>query len=179
MAQRGAMVTHLRAAVKDLASLPFGTRRVLWYTCVMSVPAPLHPSVVHFPIALLATGSVVALVYLLGWRQPALPIIAWAMIFLGWLATFAAILSGLIDRERAPGDPAVLALLNPHIAAGFGLLIVYGLLLYERLRNPAVLDASQRRWYLLALLALGLALVLFEGWSGGKLVYGLGVGVQS
>ena len=121
----------------------------------MSVPSPLHPSTVHFPIALLATGSVIALVYLLGWRRPALPVVAWAVIFLGWLAVFAAILSGFIDRERAPGDPAVLALLNPHIAAGFGLLIVYGLLLYERLRNPAVLDAPQRRWYLLALLGVG------------------------
>ena len=144
----------------------------------MSLPAPLHPSVVHFPIALLATGSAIALVYLLGWRRPALPVIAWAMIFLGWLALFAAILSGLVDRNRAPDDAAVLAVLNPHIAAGFGLLIVYGLLLYERLRNPGVLEARQRRWYLLALLVAGLALVLFEGWSGGRLVYDLGVGVQ-
>ncbi len=144
----------------------------------MAFPSPLHPSTVHFPIALLATGSVIALAYLLGWRRPALPVVAWAMIFFGWLAVFAAILSGFIDRERAPNDPAVLALLNPHIAAGFGLLIVYGLLLYERLRDPAVLDAPQRRWYLLALLGVGLALVLYSGWSGGKLVYGLGVGVQ-
>lgn len=144
----------------------------------MSILEPLHPRFVHFPVALLATGSVLALVYVLGWRRPALPVAAWAMLLLGWLGIFPAVISGLIDRNAAPDDPAVLAALNPHIAAGFGLLIVYGLLLYERLRNPAVLDEPRRRLWLLALLLAGLALLVVEGWLGGKLVYELGVGVQ-
>jgi uncharacterized membrane protein len=144
----------------------------------MSILEPLHPRFVHFPVALLATGSVLALVYLLGWRRPALPVAAWVMLLLGWLGIFPAVISGLIDRNAAPDDPAVLAALNPHIAAGFGLLIVYGLLLYERLRTPAVLDQPRRRLWLLALLLAGLALLVVEGWLGGKLVYELGVGVQ-
>lgn len=143
----------------------------------MSILDPLHPRFVHFPLALLATGSVVALVYLLGWRRTALPVVAWAMLFLGWLGIFPTILSGLIDRNRAPDDPAVIAALNPHIAVGFGLLIVYGWLLYERLRSPAVLDQPKRRALLIGLLLAGLALLLVEGWSGGRLVYDLGVGV--
>ena len=32
---------------------------------------------------------------------------------------------------------------------------------------------------LLLLLALGIALITLEGWLGGKLVYDLGIGVQS
>jgi uncharacterized membrane protein len=139
---------------------------------------PLHPRFVHFPVALLATGSVLALVYLLGWRRTALPGLAWAMLLLGWLGIFPAMLSGLIDRNRAPDDSAIMAVMNPHIAASFGLLILYGLLLYERLRSPAVLDQPRRRWLLLGLLALGLLLLTVEGWLGGKLVYDLGVGVQ-
>jgi uncharacterized membrane protein len=144
----------------------------------MSILEPLHPRFVHFPVALLATGSFLALVYLLGWRRPTLPVAAWVMLLLGWLGVFPAVISGLIDRNAAPDDPAVLAALNPHIAAGFGLLLVYGLLLYERLRNPAVLDKPHRRLWLLALLLAGLALLVVEGWLGGKLVYELGVGVQ-
>ena len=144
----------------------------------MSSLDPLHPRFVQFPVALLATGSVIALIYLLGWRRAALPVVAWAMLFLGWLGIFPTILSGLIDRNRAPGDPAVVAALNPHIAAGFGLLIVYGWLLYERLRSPVVLDQSRRRVLLLGLLLAGLVLLLVGGWSGGKLVYELGVGVR-
>ena len=144
----------------------------------MSFLEPLHPRLVHFPVALLATGSVLALVYLLSWRRPALPAAVWLMLFLGWLGVFPAVVSGLVDRNAAPDDPAVLAALNPHIAAGFGLLIVYGLLLYQRLRDPAVLDRPRQRVWLVALLLAGLALLLLEGWLGGKLVYDLGVGVQ-
>jgi uncharacterized membrane protein len=144
----------------------------------MALLDPLHPRFVHFPVALLATGSVIALVYLLGWRRNALPGLAWAMLLLGWLGIFPAMLSGLIDRNRTPDDSAIMAVMNPHIAASFGLLIIYGLLLYERLRNPAVLDQSSRRWLLIGLLALGLALLAVAGWLGGKLVYELGVGVQ-
>jgi uncharacterized membrane protein len=139
---------------------------------------PLHPRFVHFPVALLATGSVVALVYLLGWRRNALPGLAWAMLLLGWLGIFPAMLSGLFDRNRAPADSAITAVMNPHIAASFGLLIIYGLLVYERLRSPDVLDQPRRRWVLIGLLALGLALLVVVGWLGGKLVYDLGVGVQ-
>jgi uncharacterized membrane protein len=144
----------------------------------MSILEPLHPRLVHFPVALLVTGSVLALVYLLGWRRPALPVAVWLMLLLGWLGVFPAVVSGLVDRNAAPDDPAVLAVMNPHIAAGFGLLIVYGLLLYERLRDAAVLDQPRRRVWLLALLLAGLALLTVEGWLGGRLVYDLGVGVQ-
>ena len=138
---------------------------------------PLHPRFVHFPVALLLTGSVIALAYLLGFRRPQLPVVAWSTIFLGWLALFAAILTGLIDQNQAPQDEAVVSVLNPHIAVGFGLVIVYGLLLYERLRMPRVLDLPDKRWRLLLLLALGIVLVVVEGWLGGRLVYVLGVGV--
>lgn len=144
----------------------------------MTLFDPLHPRFVHFPVALLATGSVIALVYLLGWRRTALPDLAWAMLLLGWLAIFPSMLSGLFDRNRAPADPAIMAVMNPHIAASFGLLIIYGLLLYERLRSADVLDQPRRRWVLIGLLALGLALLVVVGWLGGKLVYDLGVGVQ-
>jgi uncharacterized membrane protein len=144
----------------------------------MSLLDPLHPRFVHFPVALLFTGSVIALVYLLGWRRQALPVVAWAMLFLGWLGIFPAILSGLIDRNRTPDDPVVVAVMNPHIAASFGLLIVYGWLLYERLRSSDVLDQPRRRWVLVSLLILGLTILVVEGWLGGRLVYELGVGVQ-
>jgi uncharacterized membrane protein len=138
---------------------------------------PLHPRFVHFPIALLFTGSVIALVYLLGFRRAQLPVVAWSTLFLGWLALFAAILTGLVDQNRASQDEAVVSVLNPHIAIGFGLVIVYGLLLYERLRVPEVLDLLDKRWRLLLLLVLGTLFLLLEGWLGGRLVYDLGVGV--
>lgn len=138
---------------------------------------PLHPRFVHFPVAFLLAGSLAILAYLLGWRRSGLSALGWAMLCLGWLSLFAAILSGLVDQNRAPQDEAIIAVLNPHIAAGFGLVIIYGLLLYERLRNPEALNDKTPRWRLLLLLIPGIVLVLVEGWLGGRLVYQLGVGV--
>lgn len=137
----------------------------------------MHPKFVHFPVALLLTGSVLALLYLFGLRRSGWPTVIWALLGLGWVTLFTAILTGLVDRNAAGDEAAVVALLNPHIAAGFGLLMVYGWLLYERLRQPAALDLAAKRGLLLGLLLLGAALLLYEGWLGGKLVFELGVGV--
>lgn len=140
---------------------------------------PIHPLLVHFPIALFSVGSVLALLYLLGWRRlAAAPLLAWGMLALGWLGLFAAILTGLIDRNREGSDAALLAVLNPHTALGFALLAVYGWLLYWRLRWADVLDRPALRARLVLLLALGLAVLLVESWLGGRLVYELGVGVR-
>lgn len=139
--------------------------------------SPLHPRFVHFPIALLLAGSAAALVYLLYRPRPALATFTWISLLLGWMALFPVVLTGLIDQNQASQEPAVTAVLNPHIAVGFSLLIVYGLLLYERLRSAAALDTPRLRWRLVALLVLGIALILVEGWLGGRLVYHFGVGV--
>lgn len=140
---------------------------------------PLHPRFVHFPIALLLTGSVAAVVYLLGWRRPALPTLAWGMLALGWLALFPVVLTGLIDQNRAQPSPVAVQTLNQHIATGFGLIIIYGLTLYERLRSPAVLEDPRRRLWLLALLGVGMLLIGVAGALGGELVYTHGLGRKS
>lgn len=143
----------------------------------MSIFSPLHPRFVHFPIALLVTGSVAALAYMLWWRRAPLALLAWSTIFLGWLAVFAAVLTGLIDQSRAIVDPEALDLMNMHIAAGIALIIVFGLLLYLRLREPGVLDNPRQRLVLVLLLVLGVAVVAVEGGIGGILVYDFGIGV--
>ena len=144
----------------------------------MSFFVPLHPRFVHFPVALLLVGSVLAVVYLLRGPRPGWSALIWSLIGLGWVAVFLAILTGLVDRNAAAPDPAVTAVMNPHTALGFALLAVYGWLLYERLRAPALLDQPRRRALILTLFVLGGALVLAEGWLGGKLVFELGVGVR-
>lgn len=144
----------------------------------MPLLAPFHPRFVHFPIAFLLAGSVAALIYLLARRRPALATFAWMSLVLGWLALFPVVLTGLIDQNQASREQAVVAVLNPHIGAGLGLMVVYGLALLERLRSPRALDDPKRRLLLIAWLILGIGLIAVEGWLGGRLVYELGVGVQ-
>lgn len=147
------------------------------YTAAMLPLAPFHPRFVHFPIALLLAGSAAALLYLVYRRQPSVAVFAWISLLLGWIALFPAVLTGLIDQNQAPQEPAVIAVLNPHIAIGFALLAIYGWLLYERLRNPQALDTPRLLPRLVALLILGIGLILVEGWLGGRLVFQFGVGV--
>jgi uncharacterized membrane protein len=143
----------------------------------MSPFSPLHPRFVHFPIALLVTGTIAALAYMLWWRRQPLAVVAWSTIFLGWLAVFVAVLTGLIDQNRVTIGPEALDLMNVHIAAGIALIVVYGLVLYLRLRDPGVLEGP-RRPVLFLLLILGLAVVVVEGGIGGILVYDFGIGVN-
>lgn len=150
----------------------------VWYTVLMWPWSPFHPRIVHFPIALLLTGSAAAVIYMARWRHPLLAGLAWPMVLLGWLALFPAVLTGLIDQNRATLTEAATAVLNQHIAAGFGLIVIYGWLLYERLRQAEALDKPGLRVRLLLLFLLGIGLVLVSGTLGGKLVYQFGIGVQ-
>lgn len=144
----------------------------------MDVSLPWHPRLVHFPIALLLTGSVAALAYLLGWRRASLASLAWATLTLGWIAIFPAVLTGLVDQNRWEVPAAAQGAISLHIASGLALIVVYGLALYERLRSPAALDLAARRAWLILVLVVGVALVVASGALGGQLVYEFGVGVQ-
>ncbi len=155
----------------------------------------LHAMVVHFPVALLSTGTVVALLYLMGWRRSEMATLAWWLLGLGWVGNGLAILSGLLAQGILPPDAPYRGLLNLHITGGFALLAVYGDLLYRgwlrrgrrrsSQRGPAASqpdvgfwDLPERRIWTMVQLLLGLAILAFTGWLGGELVYGWGVGVD-
>ncbi len=163
--------------------------------------ATIHPAVVHFPIALLLLGSVCALLYLYGPRRAELLVLTWAPLFLGWLATGAAILTGLLAQSGLPPNPPYRDVLNQHIGSGMALAVVYAALLYraylQRARAasrkaakktvmraerapkpPELLDDPQARLWVTLLLATGILLVIASGWNGGQLVYEWGVNVR-
>ena len=123
---------------------------------------------------------------------------AWFLLGLGWVAVIPAVLSGLLAQSPLPPDAPYRIVLNWHIATGLGLLVVYGVLLYqawifqgakarkrravqkEDINEQGVVDLldnpSSRLWVTLALLA-GIVLLFSTGWNGGVLVYEWGVNV--
>jgi uncharacterized membrane protein len=155
----------------------------------------LHPAIVHFPIALLILASVSGLAYLHWQPREELKVLTWWSMLPGWLALFAAIVTGLFAQGALPPDAPYRSTLNWHITTGLLLVVVYGELLYRRwvqrprrrrkgsLIRPAaetardLLDNPGRRWLLTAQLVLGIALVISSGWFGGELVYTWGVNV--
>lgn len=153
----------------------------------------LHPAIVHFPIALSLLASAAGLLYLYWRPHPALRTLIWWPMLLGWLATGAAVLSGLLDQRNLPPDAPYQPILNWHIGTGLALLVVYGWLLYRRwtfntakarrARKGAaadyvdLLDDPSARWWITLLLVVGALLIVASGWNGGRLVYEWGVNV--
>lgn len=154
----------------------------------------LHPAIIHFPIALLLVASAGGLLYLLAWPRAELRLLVWGTMALGWVACGAAILSGLLAQAGLPPEAPYRPVLNLHIGAGLGILLVYGIVLYlgwiqrsERARRERarrgfqetldLLDDPGKRWLTAALLVAGAALVFLTGLNGGELVYIWGVNV--
>jgi len=138
---------------------------------------PVHPKVVHFPIALYLTG-ILAVGLFLWHRERIYEQGAIYLLVLGWVGNWLAALTGLIEiGHLAPGDPRW-GTLNQHVTLGIALIVVFGLALYQRMRHPRLLYEPQGRLLFLSLLALGAVLVVWDGLLGGKLVYELRLGVR-
>lgn len=145
----------------------------------MDIPVyALHPFAIHFPIALLVLNLALT-VWHLRRPDPFLERAAYGALLLGWWGSLAGVVTGTIAAALVwPVEAGVLTWLNAHAVFGFVLLYVYGRALLQRRRDPHVLDGPGRRRYLLLLIA-GVLLLLLGGWSGGHMVYRLGVGVET
>lgn len=149
----------------------------------MNLPDPLHPAIVHFPIALVLAGALLAVVSVFrpGWVAPRFTAI---ILGLGALGAVAATWTGDEDEDRAEnaGQKAE-QVLEEHEEWG------------ERSRNMALLGAlaavasaaSQKcsarvfrsASMLTAVISLGASCCVIEaGHYGGQLVYQHGVGVS-
>jgi len=134
---------------------------------------PLHPFLVHFPIAAWVLGSLVLPAGLL-LRKPGLIGSAWLMLALGAAFSIPAALSGqaqFFELGEAGGEA-----LERHRSLGnllpwlmIGLLLLRAHVRFAR-KAPAIPD-----WiWSLAVLAVA-ALLLFVGLLGGELVYRWGI----
>ena len=136
---------------------------------------PVHPAVVHYPIALM-TLSVIA--DLLGYLSDSPTLQAtgtWALLGAGIGAT-VAIIAGLFDMKRAKIKHAAHERVHVHMKVGLTLFAaIAGLTIW---RWVVTLDPHHGLgWSYLIAAFLVLALTFFQGWLGGELVFTDGVGV--
>lgn len=137
---------------------------------------PLHPALVHFPIALLATSLL--------WDGLALwhgDPFWWQMSFwslvAGLVAAVPAAITGFVDFAALPPDhPAEQPAIWHLSAVGIAVLLYLGSLLVRGSPEPPV---GGDLYGALALSGLGLIALLVGGLLGGRLVYRHGVGVAS
>lgn len=137
-----------------------------------------HPLIVHFPIALLISGSLAELIAHVFKRNDLRHFAFWALV-LGLVGTIAAYISGSFAEEAVEHISGIHNNLEAHeeiatvaLCTWIGLV---GLRILLALRNWT--DNSIFRVYLVLLMA-GTVLIGITGYRGGQLVYQHGAGIQ-
>lgn len=134
---------------------------------------PLHPALVHFPIACWTAAPVFDLLYLvvhapLWWRC------SYWLLAIGTAMALAAMAAGLFDLARLPGDHPGQRPAQRHLVlmGSAWTLFLFDLLL----RSPQQLPSPATAWAAFALSAIAFAVLLAGAYSGAELVYRHGVG---
>lgn len=150
---------------------------------MISLPNPLHPAVVHFPVVLILVGAVAAVVALF-WRGHHVPLYAGLLLALGAIGAWVAVQTGESDGgllEQLPAAAA--ATLDAHedwaertllLAAGAAVAAIAAVAL-SRFRSLARAVSV-----LAAVVALAASYAVFQtGHRGGALVFRHQAGVQA
>ena len=138
---------------------------------------PIHPAIVHFPIALLVL-SVIADFFGFLYQSESLRGAGWWSLFGAAIGGALAVAAGLYDmkREEEKIKHKAHEQVHKHMYVGFVLLAAIAGLTVWRWLIYANQDYDLN-WVYLILAFLIVFLAFFQGWLGGELVFGYGVGV--
>ncbi len=145
----------------------------------MQLP-PLHPAIVHFPIALITLAVIADFIGY--FRQSAnARTVAWWSLVGALIGGSITVLFGYLDMWRAALTPATHELIHVHLKVGWVIAVLLLLLTIWRwrLRANALANPTTARPIgggYLACAALLLFLTLFQGWFGGEIAYAHGAG---
>jgi uncharacterized membrane protein len=134
---------------------------------------PLHPAVVHFPIALLLSASAADIAWLVGFTAD---VRVGAVMMAGGLAMgIVAMAAGLVDFIRL--DEGAVPHAMRHILVVGVAWMGYAIALY--LRRDTVSGGTELSSLSIALSMVSALLLALGGWLGGRLVYTFGAGVAT
>ena len=134
---------------------------------------PIHPMLVHFPIACWSLATLADLVSLLygepyGW-------LAGVLMLAGLLLAMPAMLAGLMDMTKIEAHSRAIDIVNQHMIVVIMSWSLYALSLFARTEGTTI---NTPDFIAIALSLLGFIFLGAAGWLGGKMVYELGIGVD-
>lgn len=134
---------------------------------------PLHPALVHFPIACwsLATAGDLASLY---WGEPAWRFAGMSMA-IGVFAAVAAMAAGLFELLKIENGSPAMRDANRHMLLMMAAWSCYAASLFLRLDGIVLAGPGALE---IGLSASGFVVLCIGGWLGGKLVYRHGIGVR-
>ncbi|SFE54747.1 DUF2231 domain-containing protein [Nitrosomonas sp. Nm166] len=135
---------------------------------------PIHPILVHFPIAtwFLATIADVTSLFTneqVGW-------VAGVLLVIGITTALLAMVTGLIELGKIDQQSPAIKIANQHMILIMVSWSFYAVSLFMRLDGTRL---EQPDLIAIALSIVGLIFLCIAGWMGGKLVYEYGIGVHS
>ena len=138
---------------------------------------PLHPAIVHFPIALLLLAGIFGTLSLFYkrefWKDLTLKCLIVGVVF-----TPFAVLTGMLAEQNLQHNEAIHEILVIHKYIGFAILFLFQILLvWFWLRRKLFGNKEYVAW-VFGLLA-GNLLILYQGYLGGEMVYTHGAGVKA
>ena len=136
----------------------------------------LHPAIVHFPIAMLLLaglfGGISLFVKREFWKDLMLKCFVIGLIFAP-----IAVITGIIEELHIKHDAAIHELLIKHKYNGFVILSFFLVLKFWFWFRRKVMGNKEYLFWVICLL-LGSMLVLYQGYTGGEMVFGKGAGVK-
>ena len=138
---------------------------------------PLHPKIIHFPIALLITALLFAILAIAFKKKRQLfkDLLFWNII-LGTLGAITAVITGLIAQDKLVHNEAIHELLKTHETLGFIIASVFIILSVWLLIRRSKMDMKEFVLFTFWLAVVSGTLV-YSADIGGKMVYELGAGV--
>lgn len=134
---------------------------------------PLHPMLVMFPVALLATAVLFDVVDIVG-GPDFLGEVAYWNLTVGLVGALLAAAAGTVDLLAIPAGTRAKRVALTHAAANVALILLFAAVWAVRLNA----DSRAAGGALIAIEIVALAILGVSAWLGGELVGRLGVGVD-
>lgn len=138
---------------------------------------PIHPALVHFPIALIIFSVVAEFLGILLRNRSLLAAALWSLMG-GVIMTAAAIAAGYYDMNRASLTEEVDGYVHLHLRIGWVILAAAVILAGWRWMAREQLNQGKGISYRFAAVLIA-ALIAFQAWYGGEMVYAHGVSVSA
>lgn len=144
---------------------------------------PIHPAVVHFPIAFVVLSVICEFIGAIRGSRAARTV-AWWTLVAALITGLAAIAAGYSDMWRASLAESTDRMVDQHMMIGWAIAVCLVVLTVWRwfLRRKSAGDSDAvhpASGAYLTFAALVFALVLFQGWYGGEMAYAHGAGVAA
>ncbi|HEX5339433.1 MAG TPA: DUF2231 domain-containing protein [Gammaproteobacteria bacterium] len=135
---------------------------------------PLHPALVHFPVACWTAAPLTDVLYIV-LRNPVWWQVSWWLLAIGCLIALAAMTAGAMDLFAIPAQHPAQPVAQRHmlLMAGAWCIFLFDLLLR---RLPGDTPSNPIVWSGLALSVAGWIALVIGAFAGAQLVYQFGIG---